>query len=191
MSRNNTSHIEELVVLLDENLRVVGSAPKLASHHMNTPLHLAFSCWLFNENGQTLITKRAFVKKVWPGVWTNSFCGHPFPDESFKEAILRRAEFELGISNVSNLQKILPDFRYVTPPYKGIVENEYCPVYIAFFQGQPIVNPDEVDNYAWISLPDLLREVELDPDKFSYWMKKQLKLLYKDEAFKTIVHFNS
>lgn len=63
---------EEHVVLLDEQDKPSGTLEKYAAHTLNTPLHLAFSCWLFNEDGQLLVTRRSLSKKAWPGVWTNS-----------------------------------------------------------------------------------------------------------------------
>ncbi len=82
---------EEHVVLLDEQDKPSGTLEKYAAHTLNTPLHLAFSCWLFNEDGQLLVTRRSLSKKAWPGVWTNSVCGHPQQGETTEEAIIRRS----------------------------------------------------------------------------------------------------
>src|ERR1700712_4525339 len=92
----------ELVVLVSETGTPVGTAEKRVVHDENTALHLAFSCHVYNADGLVLVTRRALSKLTWPGVWTNSFCGHPSPDESMESAITRRAEFELGIT-VSDL----------------------------------------------------------------------------------------
>lgn len=79
------------VVLVDEQGQPVGVAPKNMVHTAETPLHLAFSCHVLNGNGEVLITRRALSKKTWPGVWTNSFCGHPTPGESITDALTRHA----------------------------------------------------------------------------------------------------
>lgn len=167
----------EQIVLLDEQLRPIGSAPKRASHHSHTPLHLAFSCYLFNPEGKLLLTKRADSKKVWPNVWTNSFCGHPLPGESFTEAIKRRAAFELGITKINELRVMLPHYRYQTPPQNGIIENEFCPVFVAKTAADPRLNSDEVSEYRWVEWDQLPLEIEAEPHKFSYWLKDQLPRL--------------
>ena len=73
---------EEMIVLVDEHGNPTGTAEKYSSHHAETPLHLAFSCYVFDETGAFLATRRALTKEVWPGVWSNSVCGHPAPGEA-------------------------------------------------------------------------------------------------------------
>jgi isopentenyl-diphosphate delta-isomerase len=170
----------ELIVLLSEKGQPVGSAPKLESHHSHTPLHQGFSCYLFNKDGEFLLTQRAKSKKVWPGVWTNSVCGHPAPGEAIEDAIARRANYELGISEVRNLRIVLSDYRYKTPPFKGIVENEICPVYFGLINDDFHPNKDEVEDFKWVSWSDLKEIINKDPDSYSYWFQDQLKLLPKN-----------
>ncbi len=171
---------DELIVLLDEKtLQPIGDAPKLASHHATTPLHLAFSVWVFNDKGELLLTKRASSKKVWPGVWTNSFCGHPLPGETISDAIFRRARFELGIIGLENIEEKLPDYRYVTPPYIGIIENEFCPVFFASLPKEGLIkpNPTEVDSFQFVKVDDLRQMIDAEPGQYSYWFKDQFIIL--------------
>jgi isopentenyl-diphosphate Delta-isomerase len=86
---------DEMVVLLDERLTACGHMPKSLVHSERTPLHLAFSCYVFDDRGRVLVTRRALSKQAWPGVWTNSFCGHPAPGEEFDESVARRGQQEL------------------------------------------------------------------------------------------------
>lgn len=166
----------EYIVLLDEQLHEIGTAPKLASHHLHTPLHKAFSCYIFDEDGRFLVTERALSKKVWPGVWTNSVCGHPGPSESFEDAIARRAHAELGMT-VGDIRCVLPDYRYTTPAYNGIIENEFCPVFVARLKTTSSVNPEEVEAYKWVPWEEYVADITAHPEKYSYWAKDQLKRL--------------
>lgn len=166
----------EQIILLDDNGNEIGTAPKLASHHANTPLHKAFSCYVFNEPGQLLVTKRAESKKVWPGVWTNSLCGHPGPDESYEDAISRRAEQELGM-HFTDIKLAVPDYRYKTALFNGVVENEICPIFFARADVNAKPNPAEVSDYRWMSWDDYQKDIAKNPNKYSFWAKDQLQQL--------------
>ena len=104
-------------------------------HHGETPLHRAFSAYLFDDAGRLLVTRRAEDKATFPGMWTNTVCGHPGPDEDDGAAIARRADFELGLG-VGDLRPALPGYRY-RAEFRGVVENEICPVYVGRFTGTP------------------------------------------------------
>lgn len=165
---------QELIVLVDESGAPIGQAEKWASHHADTPLHLAFSCYLFDVQGRLLITRRALSKKVWPGVWSNTACGHPQPGETMEGAIARRLNYELGMT-AGSLEVALPDYRYRAPAFDGIVENEFCPVYLGRANSDPVPNPDEVEDFRWIAWQDFVAEAGADDaGVYSWWCKDQL-----------------
>ena len=173
--------LEEHVILLDDEGRHIGTAPKYSVHGSDTALHLAFSCYVFNAAGDVLVTRRALTKKAWPGVWTNSFCGHPLPTEPLTQAVERRADHELGLQ-IEAIDLALPLFRYRATDSSGIVENEICPVYLARTDQEPILNPDEVAEYAWTRPVDLYRAVTDAPWAFSPWMALQVQELDSFQA---------
>ncbi len=170
----------ELVVLVDERGSPIGTAEKWAAHHADTPLHLAFSCYVFDDAGLFLTTRRALGKKVWPGVWSNSVCGHPAPGESLRDAIERRLEYELGMT-ARDFEVVLPDHLYRAPPFRGIVEYEFCPVFVARAATWPQPNPLEVGACAWVDWDEFVHAAETDTrDAYSWWCKNQLREL-KDQ----------
>lgn len=171
--RPSDEETQERVVLLDESGKRIGDANKAEIHTDATPLHLAFSCYLFNEQGQLLLSRRALSKLTWPGVWTNSFCGHPGPGEEIEAAIHRRAAEELG-TQVTHVTLIDPEFRYRAIDASGVVENEICPVYTAKISGTLVPNPDEVAESQWADVDAVIEAVRLTPFAFSPWMVKQL-----------------
>jgi isopentenyl-diphosphate delta-isomerase len=170
-----TDAIEE-VILLDDEGRTIGRAPKAGLHGADTALHLAFSCHVRNRDGQVLVTRRALSKAAWPGVWTNSFCGHPQPAEPMLAAVRRRAEYELGLT-ISNIELALPLFRYRATDASGVVENEICPVYLAVTDDEPHAHPLEVMDTAWVSREELGESIASTPWVFSPWLVLQARLL--------------
>ncbi len=166
----------ELVVLLAEDGTPIGTTEKVSVHSRETPLHLAFSCHVFNPAGQLLVTRRAISKLTWPGVWTNSFCGHPGPGEAMVEAVKRRAERELGLT-LDSIEMALPDFRYRAVDASGVVENEICPVFIAVTSATPHPADDEVAEFEWVDARALLESLAKSPWAFSPWLTLQLPAL--------------
>lgn len=163
------------MVLLDDGGRIVGAAAKASVHHEDTPLHLGFSCYLFDGAGRVLLTRRALGKKTWPGVWTNSFCGHPAPGESVEDAVRRRGLQELG-AGLADVVCVLPEFRYRAEAADGTVENEVCPVFCARVDGAVAPVPDEVMDMTWVEWEEIRAAAALEW-AISPWARTQVPLL--------------
>jgi len=172
--------VAELVVLVDEAGNAVGVAVKQEVHHENTPLHLAFSCYVFDGHGRLLVTRRAMHKPTFPGMWTNSLCGHPGPGEDILQAIRRRALQELGIT-LRDLTLALPTFRYVATMGNGVRENELCPVFVAVTSDEVRPDPDEVGAVEWVSWPAFQADVLAGRREVSPWCASQLAELSPEE----------
>lgn len=108
-------------------------------------------------------------QKAWPGVWTNSVCGHPQSGEETIQAIIRRCRFEVG-AELSDITAVAPEFRYRETDPSGIVENEICPVFAARITNDVTINEDEVMDYQWVELDALFRALDATPWAFSPWM---------------------
>jgi isopentenyl-diphosphate delta-isomerase len=163
----------ESVVLLDETGYASGTADKSVVHHTQTPLHLAFSCYLFNGDGRFLLTRRAESKSTWPGVWTNTCCGHPQPGEPISGSVQRRLQQELGIGP-AKLLLVLPRFRYQARMDNGVLENEVCPVYAAYSDHLPQPDPAEVAEVTWVNWDEFCDEVQAGHQPVSPWCALQL-----------------
>lgn len=175
-SAPQAAEVTDHVILLAEDGTRIGHTPRATVHGLDTPLHLAFSCYLLRADGQVLLTRRALAKRTWPGVWTNSFCGHPRHGEEMSDAVRRHAAHELGLE-VDGIELVLPEFRYRAVDASGIVENEICPVFFATTTHAPAPNPDEVMDLAWTSMQDLGTAITATPWAFSPWMVSQLNQL--------------
>lgn len=165
----------EMVVLVDEAGRPIGTADKAVVHGASTPRHLAFSCYGFDADGRLLVTRRARHKITFPGVRTNTCCGHPAPGEPMEDAVRRRLRHELGL-DVTDLRLLLPDFGYRASA-GGIEEHELCPVFGGTLVGDPHPRPDEVDSCEWWGW-DRFRTAAADPTSdVSPWARLQVPLL--------------
>ena len=170
---------EELVVLLDEAGHATGTTPKATVHGTGTPLHLAFSCYLFDPDGRLLMTRRALSKPTWPGAWTNSVCGHPGPGEPVADAVRRRVRDEVGV-RAEDVRLMLPAFRYRAVMPNGVVENEMCPVFVATTSDAPAPDPAEVEEAAWVDWTEF-RSGVLDGSRvISPWCREQVAMLPED-----------
>jgi isopentenyl-diphosphate delta-isomerase len=44
-------------------------------------------------------------------------------------------------------------------------------VFIGRFDGQPRPNPEEVEEWKWMGLEELRKDMAKHPEKYTYWLK--------------------
>ncbi len=167
--------IDELI-LVDENDFEIGFKEKFACHIGFGILHRAFSVFIFNSKGELLIQKRADEKMLWNGFWSNSCCSHPRRDEDIKDAAARRIVEELGIA--CSLRYIYK-FNYAANFESVGSEREVCSVFIGRCDDEVVVDSDEISDFRWIKIPDLLQDIFLNSEKYTPWFKLEVEELQK------------
>lgn len=163
------------IILVDENDNQIGTEEKLEAHKQGL-LHRAFSLYVFNDNDELMLQRRALDKYHCGGLWTNTTCSHPDAGEEMEVAIHRRLQQEMGFD--TDLKKVT-EFIYKVPFDNGLTEHEYLHVFIGRYNDSPVLNKEEAMDFKWITLNDLEAEIENSPDQYTYWMKKTLPFIRK------------
>jgi len=155
----------EQVILVDEHDNEVGLMEKLEAHHKGL-LHRAFSILVFNSKGELLLQKRAKSKYHSGGLWTNTCCSHPLPNENIQHATTRKLKQEMGIE----LQPLFV-YKFIYKAYldHNLTEYELDHVFTATFDGIPQVNPAEVEDWRYIDIASLKKEMAEKPNEFTAW----------------------
>ncbi len=165
---------KEYVILVDEQDNDIGVMEKLLAHQEGL-LHRAFSIFIFNEKGELLLQQRALSKYHSAGLWTNTCCSHPRPNETIKDAANRRLFEEMGMS--CDL-KIISNFIYKTPFENGLTEHELDYVLTGITNQNPHINKDEVENYKWMAIEDIKKDIISRPDLYTSWFKIALEKVF-------------
>lgn len=163
--------MEELVVLVDKYNTPIGTAPKATVHTKNTPLHRGFSLFVFHSDGRFLVTQRALDKATFPGVWTNTVCGHPAPQEAPMTAAIRRVDQELGLQ-LTFIEQVA-NYQYVATDKNGIMENEICPVFVGISDDEPHPMLHEVETLHYMSWQQFRTESKEREVEYSHWCKEE------------------
>ncbi|MCE2936583.1 MAG: isopentenyl-diphosphate Delta-isomerase [Cyclobacteriaceae bacterium] len=157
----------EQVVLVNDHDEVTGVMEKMEAHRTGS-LHRAFSVLLFNSHGEMLLQKRAQTKYHSSGLWTNTCCSHPRPGEALEEAARRKLRQEMGIE--AN-PRFAFKFQYKAPLDNQLIEHEIDHVFIGQFDGEPVLNEHEAEDWKFVDLHSLKQQVHTDPQQFTPWFR--------------------
>lgn len=158
----------EKVILVDKNNKEIGIEEKIRAH-VKGKLHRAFSIFLFNSKNELLLQRRAKTKYHCGGLWTNTCCSHPRPGEKIIDAAKRRLKEEMGIitEDIWNVSS----FIYKAILGNGLTEHEYDYVLVGNCDESPKINLKEVDNWKWVTLEELKKDIKKNADKYTPWFR--------------------
>lgn len=159
------------VILVNNKNEIIGTEEKLKAHKEGL-LHRAFSIFIFNDKNELMLQRRALEKYHNGGIWTNTVCSHPQPEETYQQAVHRRLKEEMRFD--CELKK-KSCFIYKAKFDNGLTEHEYDCVFVGNYNNEPKLNPEEAMDWKWISLPNLKNEIKINPKNYTFWMKEILR----------------
>lgn len=162
------------VILVDEQDHPLSSMEKMEAHKKGV-LHRAFSVFIFNDKGELLLQKRASTKYHSAGLWTNTCCSHPYPGEETLAAANRRLKEEMGMDTLL-IHKT--SFVYKTEFDNGLTEHEFDHVFIGNYNENPVLNEEEAEDYKWVTLENIKKDIKICPENFTSWFKIALERIF-------------
>lgn len=161
----------EEVILVNEQDEVLGTMEKLLAHETGS-LHRAISVFIFNSKNELLLQRRAAHKYHSGGLWSNTCCSHPRLNEDTLAAAHRRLDEEMGMKTELEFKF---RFQYKSDMPNGLVENEVDHIFFGQTDDLPILNPEEVDKYKYISLAELKKDINANPESYTSWFLKLIE----------------
>ncbi|PWA09978.1 isopentenyl-diphosphate Delta-isomerase [Flavobacterium laiguense] len=158
---------EEQVILVNELDQQIGLMPKLEAHE-KAILHRAFSVFVLNDKNEIMLQQRAHQKYHSPLLWTNTCCSHQRDGETNIQAGNRRLFEEMGFN--TELKELF-HFIYKAPFDNGLTEHELDHVMIGYYNGEPLINREEVEDWKWMKIEDIKEDMLLNPEIYTVWFK--------------------
>ena len=131
--------------------------------------HSAVSVFIFNGKNELLLQKRSSDKYHSAGLWANTCCTHPLPGEAPIAGAQRRLREEMGLT--ADLTELFT-FSYRADVGNGLIENEYDYVFGGISKRDPLPNPTEVSDWAWINLKELEQSLMVNPARYCVWLTR-------------------
>ncbi len=154
----------EIVTLVDENDNPVGTKDRALLGEDDR--WRIVTVWVLNSNNELLIAKRSMNKKTNPGKWGPSVAGTVEDGDSYRETALREVQEEIGVTlSLIDGALIMHDEDLGSRANKNFIAHTELPIEAFTIQAE------EVDAIAWISIPELLREIKEIPEKYLLGME--------------------
>jgi isopentenyl-diphosphate delta-isomerase len=166
--------MREHLVLVDEFGFRTGTADRHECHTGEGIRHLAFVVFLFDKQARLLVQKRNH-HKLGGNLWDVSATSHVRSNETYATAIQRCLSHELGIDATLRPEYLL-SYTYLET-LGAWAENEFCSLFCTAYEGAIKANPQELDEYHWISFKALTNWYCADRGRFTRWFGEAFERL--------------
>ena len=146
---------DEIVAIGNDQNRVVGETSRRDMRARRLP-HRATYVLVFNSSGELFVQKRTMTKDVFPGYYDTAAGGVVLAGESYLTGALREVEEEMGIRGVA-LRSL---FEFCYQDERSIV---WGAAFSCVYDGDLVLQEEEVAGGVFMRIPDVLREIETKP----------------------------
>jgi len=175
--------MNELLIQVDEQDRVIGAVERLKAHLDDGILHRGLMVVVKNEDNKILLTQRSKDRPdlgfppPFPSFWDITLAGHPkWGQAGYITQMVNEIQEELGIQVEDNQVKYLGKFQYHAPDptYPNaktgenfrLSEREICGVGVLRTGEKPTLNSIELQASMWVDyekLADKLTSLKIAP----------------------------
>jgi isopentenyldiphosphate isomerase len=127
--------------------------------------------WLTDlENKYCLVTQRKWTKRNDPGKWMMAVSGTVEEGEDYDENMVVEIEEEIGLTGVTTKKEA-----------KNFIDDGLHKFFVQYYSAQIdketkiTIQEEEVEQYQWILISELLEWVNMKPEDFVPSMKESLK----------------
>lgn len=117
--------------------------------------------WVTNSKGETLIAKRAAIKRNDPNKWGPAVAGTIDEGETYDENIYKEADEEIGLMGV--------EFTKIKKTRITYPRNYFCQWYSVTLDRDPNsfkLQDDEVAEVVWVDVEQMKQELQATPEKY-------------------------
>ncbi len=145
--QNQNTENEEWLPIVEDNGKIIGSAPRSVVHNKSMFLHPVVHLHVINKD-QILLQKRPSHKLVQPNKWDTAVGGHVAHGESIELALQRETQEEIGLTQF----QVIPVSQYV---WESTIEKELVFVFKTVHKGSFNFDSDEVDDVKFWSFKEI------------------------------------
>jgi len=147
------------VIIVDKEDEVIGEKDRSALTRED--IYRVSALWATNSRGEILLARRAQDKIHDPGKWGPATSGSVSVGDGYYTSILKRAKEEIGLEHFAckrlHLFRRSHKYNYFCQWYKTAVDKR---------AEEFIIDKNEVEEVRWFSRPELLADIEKNPNKY-------------------------
>ena len=155
--------MDEYIDILNKKGEPTGETCLKSEAHKKGIYHASAHIWIFDNDKNVLIQKRAANKDTFPNLWDISVAGHISAGEAPLTSALREVEEEIGMIISKEQLHLIGTSKKSVQHHANLIDNELHYIYvceIAFNINSLKIQKEEVSALQSIHLNDLIEKVK-------------------------------